>query len=468
MPNRPYQTRLIAEIEKLFASRFQRILLQCPTGAGKTRIAGQLVGRAGLRKVMYVVPSSEIFEQTSAKLSDLGITHVRLNAGKYPSLRGKNCVLAMSQTLARRKNDEMFDVWSPDLLIVDELHKLIEQHRSILEIWNCPIIGMTATPVRLDGKSLGDICPNMVVGPSIRELQHDGYLVPAVTYPAPMPDLCNVRIRRGDYERHRLEQAYLESRIFEIVPHYWKVYAQGRRTIAFSTGVESSKKMVHSYLKNGVRAEHIDGTTPSLHRHQALERLRKHEIDILCNVGLFVEGLDLIEVDCITLVFATQSKTKFLQAVGRGLRPSPGTKKKNLVVIDHGGNSLRHGPVDADRDWLQEGQFVGSLPVLCRACSAYKAANLPRCPHCRWVEKKGPRHSPAALARSRKTVSRTTPVRPCPKWAIPVQRLWVQSEQERQQHGYRLPDHTCRGYSETRCLRKLDSKRQPVHGRNDF
>lgn len=455
MPNRPYQTAILREVERLFASGYKRLLLQCPTGGGKTRMAVQLVSRAGWRNVMYVVPSNEIFEQTSEKLDALKIRHVRLKAGKRPSLRGESCVLAMSQTLARRKNDAMFDDWQPHFLVVDEIHKLIDQHRSILDIWKCLIVGMTATPVRLDGKSLGGICPNMIVGPSIRQLQKDGFLVPSITYPAPMPDLRGLTISRGDFERNRLERAYLNSGISEIVPRYWKLYAKGRRTITFATGIETSQKMVASYRAAGIRAEHIDGSTPPRQRQQALERLRKHKIDVLCNVGLFIEGLDLVEVDCITLVFATQSTSKFLQSVGRGLRLSPRTQKKNLIVIDHGGNSLRHGPVDADRDWLREGRFVGSLPVRCRACSAYRSPTKTKCPHCGWEERRGPRVSRVAQTRSRKWVSERTPVRPCPTWAIPVRGVWQQSERQRARYGYRLPDRTCRGYSESQCLRAL-------------
>ena len=110
MPNRPYQDDIIRTVDMMFAENKTRFTIQCPTGSGKTRIAVQLVKRMGSRRVLYVVPSTEIFKQTSTKLEDLGVEHVRLEAGAKPDPYGQNVILAMSQTLARRKSGEMFDM----------------------------------------------------------------------------------------------------------------------------------------------------------------------------------------------------------------------------------------------------------------------------------------------------------------------------------------------------------------------
>ena len=198
MPNRPYQTDMIAEIEKLFRSGYRRVILQCPTGGGKTRVAVQLAGWSGRKTVLYIVPTREIFGQTSAKLDELGVEHVKLIAGKHPPLKGAYCVLAMSHTLARRTKGSAFANWSPDIIIIDEIHRLIDQHRSVLSRWGrTPVVGMTATPVRLDGQALSDLCPTMVLGPSIKALQRARYLVHARTYRAPMPDLKGVSLTIG-------------------------------------------------------------------------------------------------------------------------------------------------------------------------------------------------------------------------------------------------------------------------------
>jgi len=455
MPNRPYQTDMVAEIEKLFLSGYRRVLLQCPTGGGKTRVAVQLAGRAGTKNVLYVVPTREIFVQTSVKLTSLGVEHTCLTAGKYPSLKNVYCVLAMSQTLSRRTKTQFFRDWKPNVIIIDEIHRLIDQHRLLLNLWDTPVLGMTATPVRLDGQPLSDLCPTMIVGPSIRALQGANFLVPCRTYRAPMPDLKGLKIRRGDFERKHMENAFLRSNIPEVVPQYWRKFALGRRTITFSAGVRTSKKLVAAYRQAGIRAEHIDSSTSNKDRDDALERLRKKDIDVLCNVGLFIEGLDIIEVECVTLVVATASLAKFLQAVGRGLRLSPGTGKQDLVVIDHGGNSVRHGPIDADRDWAREGVFVGSVPVPCRACGAYRSAEVLLCAHCGWEEKHEIRYSKIAVKRSHKNRSKKTKVRPCPQWAIQVREIWQKSELERIENGYRLPDASCLGYAESRCRRAL-------------
>ena len=437
MSNRPYQSDMLRTVEGLFSEGKRRLAIQMPTGAGKTRIATQLAARSGFSRVLYVVPSQEIFNQTSAKLKAHGVRHTTLRAGETPSLGGVYCLLAMSQTLAnRRKKTQLFDVWEPDVIIVDEVHKLYDQHYAVLRRWpDAALIGMTATPVRLDGKSLSVLCPILVMGPTIRSLQSAGFLVPSVTYHAPSPNVRDVRRLAGDYDAGQLQRCYFDQGVLDIVPSYWLRHARGRPTITFAPGIDASRRLVETYKQAGIRAEHVDGETSTADRQSALSRLRQGKISVLCNVGLFIEGLDIIEVSCITLCQPTASVSRYMQQVGRGLRIGPG--KKNLVIIDHSGNTVTHGRVDADRDWRRGGTYIGVSQRICRSCRALTDADTPRCGACAWVEK-ADRTNKASRRRQRQRDSRKTPPREPPKWARPHSGLWQQLERERIAHGLPL------------------------------
>ena len=430
MPARPYQTSLVYEISKMFANGHRRLVVQLPTGGGKTQIASDLVVRANARRILYIVPSEEILRQTSASLKRASVSHTLLTSGKRFPLDRVACLLAMSQTLSRRLGSEMFENWKPDLIIVDEAHKLIEQHRRVLDHWQCPVVGFTATPVRLDGKSLAALWPVLVCGPTIKSLQRQNFLVPCRTVNAFMPDLSAVRTRKGDFDQHDLDRAYSAEVVVKEAPEWWLKFAKGKRTIAFTPGIESSKRFVAAYRARGIRCEHVDGLTPAVQREAALERLRKHQIDVLFNCSLFVEGLDLIEVGCIQLLTATASLSRFMQQVGRGLRPAPG--KRELLLLDHGGNSSRHDRVDADRNWYDGGQSLENQKKTCLCCGTVIDADRNLCPACyRTPEPKKAVTSQARSNREEKARSRATPPRPCPSWAASVAYHWDAQERLR-------------------------------------
>ena len=461
--NRPYQTDILRTVTQMVANHQDRLTIQCPTGSGKTRIATQLLSRIGNHRAAYIVPSEEIFEQTSTKLTELGIEHTVLKAGGKPNLYRTRVLLAMSQTLARRTDTKLFETWYPDIVFIDEIHKLIGQHANISKLWpHCPIIGLTATPVRLDGRSLSNITPFLVVGPTIPQLQRDGFLVPSITYFAPAPDLKNIRITKGDYEASALQRAYMRQGVIDVVPQHWKHRAKGRRTILFAPGVEASKRLVQVFRDAGVIAEHVDGETKKADRKAALERLRTHQIDVLCNVGLFIEGLDIVEVDCIALLQPTKSVSRYLQQVGRGLRPSPHTGKKNLVIVDFSNNTQYHGRAEAVRDWQRGGRAIDVELRVCRFCGAYTSKDNDTCLSCNFTEEYK-RTSSVALQQSEKDRSKNMPLRVVPRWASAVRRLWYALERERVSKGYPLPNKELgvEGYVESKCRKKLDTEKLP-------
>lgn len=349
---RPYQVSTLREVEKAFAQGHRRLCIQVPTGGGKTVIAAEIVRRFN-RRVLYVVPSVEILEQTRAKLLAVGIVPELLRAGQWPRLSRQRVVLAMAQTLQRRMALVHSSPWYPDLVIVDEAHRLLDAHEEMLALFPVPSLALTATPVRLDGKSLARVWPLLVQGPSVPTLQKAGALCPVQSVDWPIGDLRGLRVRMGDFDQASLERRLLDSGAPAEASAAWAAYLRGRRSIAFCPGRELSQGLVGALRAAGAKAEHLDGRTADSTRAAVLAALAAGELDVVSNCGLFIEGLDVPSIDGVILATSTQSVSRYLQMAGRGMRPSSG--KRGLVLIDHGRCASRLGPVDADRDWGRGG-----------------------------------------------------------------------------------------------------------------
>lgn len=355
MQLRPYQNQILRDVEAAFAAGERRVCVQVPTGGGKTVIAAQIVRRLN-RRVLYVVPSREIFAQTDAKLQAVGVRAERLAAGFWPRLRRQRVVLAMAQTLQRRMAAVHASSWYPDVIIVDEAHRLLGAHANLLDLFPVPSIALTATPVRLDGQSLAKHWPLLIEGPTVPELQDARALCRVSTVEIPLADMRGVKVRGGDYEQTSLEHKLLEAEADIVGASAWREHLRGRRTVVFCAGIDLSERLVERLRRAGARAVHVDGATPTAKRDGVLRDLAAGRLDVVSNCGLFVEGLDIPNVSGLMLLTSTRSVSKYLQMVGRGMRPA--SNKPDLRLVDLGGCVRRLGSVEAVRDWGR-----GGLPL---------------------------------------------------------------------------------------------------------
>ena len=357
---RPYQLDVIRETIRQWYYGHQRLLVQLPTGAGKTVIAAELVSRAGSNRVLYVVPSEEIFEQTYKKLLAVSVKPVRLTAGLRPPLGNAKYVLAMAQTLQNRMQDGLFSGWDPGIIIADECHRLLDQHYTTLRYFSrAKALGMTATPIRLDGKSMQDLWPMLIQGPSMSLLRSAKALVPVRTLELPLIDPSRLKVKAGDFDQTQLSRAFDNAHAAYLAALYWLQNARGRPTVAFCPSVKVSQTLADALKVIGVRAEHLDGNSSPRRRREVLEALENGQLELVTNCGLFVEGLDIPSVSCILVCTSTLSMAKWLQMVGRGMRPDEG--KSDLLVIDHGLCRKRLGDPGADRDWSMGGAPIQML-----------------------------------------------------------------------------------------------------------
>ena len=443
---RPYQLQTLEQARQAYRDGARRVILQSGTGSGKTAMASVVCRNATAKgsRVLYVVHRDEILKQTEKALHPTPVSLLTAG-GRANVIMPGSVLLASAQTLARRQ------VPDHDLLVWDEAHCYHAAQQRVQAACPTRALLLTATPARTDGKPLGDIADAIVCGPPMADLITAGYLVPALVYGAPSPDMHDVPIRGGEFLAGPAEQA--ARRLVGSVPDSWHRHASGRRTVLFAAGVAHSRECVAALAAQGVRAVNVDGESSATDRAQAFDDLRAHRIDVLCNVGIAVEGLDIPEIAAVYWARATASLAVYLQGTGRGMRPSQG--KSDLIVIDGGGNAYRHGLPEEPREWTLAGRVRRPAEAglrTCAVCLGIYPPQLPACPRCGAEPvpevRRGPqtvggelvRLTAAEVGRREKAQSAATGPRPCPSWAASDAALWNMLERRRQHNGYALGD----------------------------
>jgi len=360
---RPYQRTALDAILKAIDSK---PILVLPTGAGKTFVAAQLLLETGAR-TLWIAHRRELITQAAGAIGGLGLPVGVVLAGMEPRPKAQVQVASI-QTLARR------DKPPTDLIVIDECHHARAQtYRDVLNAYpGIPVVGLTATPFRLDGKGLGDIFGTIVVGAYPDELCNDGTLIEPVVYAPSAPDMSKVHIQHGEFNIRESSEVMSGSKIVGDLVATWKQRADGKRTIIFAPTVDVSKRYCEAFRVAGVRVEHLDGNTPKAQRDAILTRLRVGYTTIVSNVAVVEEGFDLPALDCAIVARPTKSLCLHLQMIGRIMRASDG--KAGATVLDHAGNHLEHGPVVQRLDY--------SLDDNVSTKKGKQGSPLKRCPDC--------------------------------------------------------------------------------------
>jgi superfamily II DNA or RNA helicase len=382
---RPYQQQLLDEARTAYRGGVRSVLLQLATGGGKTVTASTVVHGAAEKGngTWWLTHRRELADQASQTFHSLGIPHGTIRAGHVSDPRALVQVASI-QTIANR----LSDLPPPALIVFDECHHLgAASWERIFDAYpDARVLGLTATPWRLDGQGLGKWFGYMVSGPSTAELIEAGSLSPYRLFAPATPDLSDVATSAGDYQRGALAKAMDKPQIVgDAIGHYRRL-CLGKRAVAFAAGVENSKHIAAQFNASGIPAEHVDGSMRNEDRDAAVERFRRGETLVLSNADLFGEGFDVPAIEAAILLRPTKSLSLHLQQVGRALRPSEG--KAEAIILDHAGNSLRHGLPDDAREWSLEDRArrkkgeASEEPVRqCTGCFfVYRPA--PRCPQC--------------------------------------------------------------------------------------
>ena len=379
---RPYQQQAISDLRMAYRSGSAAPLLVAPTGMGKTVVFAAITQAAAARgrQVLILVHRRELIHQASAKLAAIGVDHGVIAAGITPA--NASVQVASVQTLIRRLDRAA----APDLIIIDEAHHAVAgSWRKVIDHWpNSLLLGVTATPVRQDGRGLGAMFDRLVLGPSTAELIATGYLSPARIYaPPPIADLTGIHRRAGDYAideaAERMDRRTVTG---DAISHYQRIGA-GQPAIAFCCNVKHAEHVCHAFKVAGIRAATLLGTTTD--RDALVARFAAGFIDVLVTVDVVSEGFDCPGAAVAILLRPTQSEGLYLQQIGRVLRPAPG--KAAAIVLDHVGNTLRLGHHLEERDWTLDGlrkrdrEAAPSVKV-CPACFATSPSTAQVCADC--------------------------------------------------------------------------------------
>ena len=384
---RDYQEKWEQDIRGAYRAGFHRPLGVLPTGAGKTVVFAHITQSAAAleNNVLILVHRWQLLRQVCAALdNDCGCIKAGITE------RPHRVQVATVGTLVNRiqKRDYEFD-----LIIIDEAHHAkAATYMKILDAFpNAKVLGVTATPCRMDGKGLGDIFDVLVEGPTVEELTARGHLSPAIVYAPSIPDLTDVKTVRGDFDGRQLSTVMNSKITGDAITHYRRL-ANHVPALASCVDVAHAEATAEAFNEAGYNAVAVDGKTPEPERVAALEGLADGSMHVVSYCELFGEGVDVPVVGCAILLRPTQSLGLYLQQVGRVLRSSPG--KTQAIILDHAGNALRHGTPDMPREWSldmtrkQSKLAKEKLPPIktCPECfGVHKTA--PVCPYCAYVYK---------------------------------------------------------------------------------
>jgi len=376
--------------EKLKTNR--AVLLVSATGSGKTRVASKMIHGAVKKgfSALFTVHRQELMDQSIEAFQKEGIEHGCIAAG-YDFNPAQPVQIASIDTLRRRL--EKFP-YTPNLIVVDECaHSCSPTWKAVLDYFpKSRVVGLTATPERLDGKGLGNIYTAMVEGPSVRWLIDNKYLSPYEVFEPGIPDVSNLDTRAGDYAKEQNESLMDTPSITGDAIREYQKHSAGKRAVAFCVSIKHSEHVAQQFRDAGISAIHVDGNTPRAQRKAAVNAFRAGDITILTSVDIFGEGFDLPAMETAILLRPTQSLALYIQQVGRVLRPYPG--KERALILDHAGNVRRHFLPDEPRVWSLEGrkkkkkkEVENEVKIKIRNCTQCLFVHRPApiCPYCGFI-----------------------------------------------------------------------------------
>ena len=343
-----------AQIEALYALEDSRLegvtkgLVQAATGVGKTYLAA--FDSAKYERVLFVAHREEILKQ--AAISFRNVRH----SDDYGFFYGKQkdtdkaVILASVATLGRNEylTEDFFAPDYFDYVIIDEFHHAVnEQYQRIVEYFKPQfLLGLTATPERMDGKNIYEICDyNVPYEISLKEAINKGMLVPFHYYGIyDETDYSSLHLVKGRYDEKELNETYIGNiKRYDLIYKYYMKY-RSKRALGFCCSRQHAEEMAKEFCKRGIEAvavySNADGEF-SEDRDKAIEKLKKQEIKVIFSVDMFNEGVDIATLDMVMFLRPTESPIVFLQQLGRGLRTSKG--KEYLNVLDFIGNYEKAG-----------------------------------------------------------------------------------------------------------------------------
>ena len=374
-----YQEDMVKRVQEAFRHH-DSVMVQMPTGTGKTYLLAALVGLFLKEEVWVVAHRRELVSQIKDTLEKF-----------FSSLKSTSIKVISIQWLSRHYG-EMEE--KPGLIVIDEAHHaLAETYAEVMNAYpKAKKLGLTATPYRLNGKGFTDLFDTLLCSWSMERFIAEGrlslydyYSIKPDSAAQVLIDSLQKRGADGDYQQKELNEVMDVKPSLERLCLTIKEYVPGKKGIVYAISIQHAEHIAEFYRENGIKAVAISSKTPSSLRKELIERFKSSsllsslnstsdEIEVLVSVDLFSEGFDCPDVEFIQLARPTLSLAKYMQMVGRGLRVAAG--KDYCVILDNVGLYKRFGLPSVDRDWQSMFEGRTSLEdILQEACMQVNGHN---------------------------------------------------------------------------------------------
>jgi DNA repair protein RadD len=408
-PARDYQLSTVEGIREALRAGSKSVLAVLATGLGKTTVwalVAQLTVKNGNR-AWFLAHRSELVAQGRERAELYGLVTGEIST-EAKDWYNRPVQSAMLMTLLNRlERGEIKPHQMPQVVFIDEAHravsasyaKIVEQLRAA----GARIVGLTATPWRLDKKPMGELFDTIVNTISISEAIERGFLL-RPRYYGPEADLDKLKTKGNDYDKDELYKRFNKRTLYAGTVTNYENWGQGKPCVCYCINVDHSTKTRDAFNERGIAAVHVDGETPTAQRRDIIRDFKAGKYQVLCNADLFTEGLDIPSIGCVMLNRKTQSLALYIQMVGRGARPIAGqtaatdearvaaiaaSNKPYFVVIDQGGNLAEHLAWEMEREYSLEapkkkkGLTIGVKPMkVCTNCASQIPAGLRACSWC--------------------------------------------------------------------------------------
>ena len=374
-----YQEDMVKRVQEAFRHH-DSVMVQMPTGTGKTHVLAAIVGLFLKKNVCIVAHRRELVSQIKDTLARF-----------FPDLDSEKIQVTSIQWLSRHYREIKE---KPSLIVIDEAHHaLAETYAEVMNAYpKAKKLGLTATPYRLNGKGFMDLFDTLLCSWSMEKFiaeerlsLYDYYSIKPDSADQLLVDSLQKRGADGDYQQKELNEVMDVKPSLERLCLTIKEYVPGKKGIVYAISIQHAEHIAEYYRDNGIKAVAISSKTPLAERQELIERFKfsslssslkskDDEIEVLVSVDLFSEGFDCPDVEFIQLARPTLSLAKYMQMVGRGLRVAEG--KEYCVILDNVGLYKRFGLPSVDRDW--QSMFEGKAlleDMLQEACMQVNSHN---------------------------------------------------------------------------------------------
>lgn len=377
-----HQAKLISEVRKAMAAGHKRVVMQSPTGSGKSRASAAIAASAISKgnTVLFNVYGRTLVSQGAREFKRLNLPVGVIMAGQ-PYKKSLPLQVSSVDTIASRVDD--MDWFKPDLIITDEAHEsLSDKFQLVRELWPDAFeILLTATPQPTSGKGMKEVADALVPGPSYQKLIDDGVLVRPrfITTDESEAQLLKVNYASGEFSNKSNEAAFNDAVVLGRIVERWVEHGEGRPTVLYAASVAHSMELTEQFNKAGYSWAHVDANTPDEERQEYYAQLATGELRGISNFGILGRGWDCPPVSCVILARAIRHITNYIQIIGRAMRASPG--KVDCLVLDMAENYWRgHGDFVLDPvEWSLDGSSISDLMKQRKEVLEAEAYHCPAC-----------------------------------------------------------------------------------------